>query len=91
VVYNQALAQYKNLHCNDLNSRVVRDMAYNFNASNFFVPELLESMFAYISEQHDHVSGDTVEKVLTCSYNLGYMPASVEALNHASEVLLRWA
>ncbi|EDW54456.1 FAST kinase domain-containing protein 1, mitochondrial [Drosophila sechellia] len=89
VVYNQTLEQYKSLHCNDLNSRVVRDMAYNFNASNFFVPELLESMFAYISEQHDHVTGDTVEKVLTCSYNLGYMPASVEALNHASEVLLR--
>ncbi|XP_039478860.2 FAST kinase domain-containing protein 1, mitochondrial [Drosophila santomea] len=89
VVYNQALAQYKSLHCKDLNSRVVRDMAYNFNASNFFVPELLESMFAYISEQHEHVTGDTVEKVLTCSYNLGYMPASDEALNHASEVLLR--
>ncbi|XP_043644676.1 FAST kinase domain-containing protein 1, mitochondrial [Drosophila teissieri] len=89
VVYNQALAQYKSLPCKDLNSRVVRDMAYNFNASNFFVPELLESMFAYISEQHEHVTGDTVEKVLTCSYNLGYMPASVEALDHASGVLLR--
>ncbi|XP_017056431.1 uncharacterized protein LOC108098194 isoform X2 [Drosophila ficusphila] len=89
VVYNQALSQYKSLHCNDLSSRVVRDMAYNFNASHFFVPELLESMFGYISEQHEHITGDTVEKVLTCSYNLGYTPASIEALNHAAEVLLR--
>ncbi|XP_052837250.1 FAST kinase domain-containing protein 1, mitochondrial isoform X1 [Drosophila gunungcola] len=89
MVYNQALLQYKSLHCKDLSSRVVRDMAYNFNASHFFVPELLESMFDYISEQHSHITGDTVEKVLTCSYNLGYTPASLEALNHASGVLIR--
>lgn len=90
MVYNQALVLYKSLHCKDLNSRVVRDMAYNFNASHFFVPELLESMFGYISEQQDHITGDTVEKVLTCSYNLGYTPASPDVLNRVAEVLLRW-
>ncbi|XP_016978332.1 uncharacterized protein LOC108044000 isoform X2 [Drosophila rhopaloa] len=89
MAYNGALLQYKNLHCKDLSSRVVRDMAYNFNASHFFVPELLESMFGYISEQHAHITGDTVEKVLTCSYNLGYTPSSLEVLNHASGVLIR--
>ncbi|KAH8240818.1 hypothetical protein KR026_005805 [Drosophila bipectinata] len=89
VVYNKSLSLYKSLHCKDLSSRVVRDMAYNFNASQFLVPELLESMFGYISEQHKHVTGDTVEKVLTCSYNLGYTPTSMEVLHHASEVLLR--
>ncbi|KAH8281969.1 hypothetical protein KR054_004538 [Drosophila jambulina] len=89
LVYNQALVLYKSLHCKDLNSRVVRDMAYNFNASHFFVPELLESMFGYVSEQHDHVTGDTVEKVLTCAYNLGYTPASPHVLHNVAEVLLR--
>ncbi|EDV31548.1 uncharacterized protein Dana_GF14495, isoform A [Drosophila ananassae] len=89
VVYNKSLSLYKSLHCKDLSSRVVRDMAYNFNASQFLVPELLESMFGYISEQHKHVTGDTVEKVLTCSYNLGYTPTSLEVLEHASEVLIR--
>lgn len=89
VVYNKSLSLYKSLPCKDLSSRIVRDMAYNFNASQFLVPELLESMFRYISEQHKHVTGDTVEKVLTCSYNLGYTPTSLEVLDHATEVLLR--
>ncbi|XP_026844911.1 uncharacterized protein LOC6589626 [Drosophila persimilis] len=89
MVYMQALSLYKTLHCKDLSSRVVRDMAYNFNASHFFVPELLESMFGYVSEQHEHITGDTVEKVLTCSYNLGYTPASLQTLERAASVLLR--
>lgn len=88
-MYNQALAHYKTLQCNDLNSRVVREMAYNFNASHYFVPELLESMFDYVAQQHEHVTGDTVEKVLTCAYNLGYTPASLEALDYAALVLIR--
>ncbi|EDW02889.1 uncharacterized protein LOC6562320 [Drosophila grimshawi] len=87
--YSQALAHYKSLQCKDLNSRVVRDMAYNFNASHFFVPELLESMFDYVAQQHEHITGDTVEKVLTCAYNLGYTPASLEPLDYAASVLLR--
>ncbi|XP_017079482.2 FAST kinase domain-containing protein 1, mitochondrial [Drosophila eugracilis] len=89
LVYNQALLHYKSIQCNDLNSRVVRDMAYNFNASNFCIPELLESMFSYVSKQNEHITGETVEKVLTCSYNLGYTPENIEVLNHASRILLR--
>ncbi|KAH8404356.1 hypothetical protein KR222_004911 [Zaprionus bogoriensis] len=88
-VYNRALSMYKTLKCQDLNSRMVRDMAYNFNASHFFVPELLESMFDYMAKQHEHVTGDTVEKVLTCAYNVGYTPASLQALDNAASVLLR--
>lgn len=65
-------------------------MAYNFNSSHFYVPEMLESMFGYVSQQHEHVTGDTVEKVLTCAYNLGYTPASLEALDYAALVLLRY-
>ncbi|XP_030377420.1 uncharacterized protein LOC115626256 isoform X2 [Scaptodrosophila lebanonensis] len=89
VSYNQALARFKTIDCNDLNSRTVREMAYNFNASHFIVPELLESMFCYVAQQHAHITGDTVEKVLTCSYNLGYTPENLEALDYAALVLLR--
>ncbi|KAH8375089.1 hypothetical protein KR093_003698 [Drosophila rubida] len=88
-VYRQALARYKTVNNEDLNSRVVRDMAYNFNASHFFVPELLESMFDYVAQRHNHITGDTVEKVLTCAYNLGYSPASFKSLEYAAEILLR--
>lgn len=47
-------------------------------------------MFGYVAKQHEHVTGDTVEKVLTCAYNLGYTPASLEALDYAALVLLRY-
>ncbi|XP_034099908.2 FAST kinase domain-containing protein 1, mitochondrial isoform X1 [Drosophila albomicans] len=88
-VYNLALERYKTLSIEDLNSRVVRDMAYNFNTSHFVVPALLESMFKYMTLQYNHITGDTVEKVLTCAYNLGYTPASLESLEYAAEIILR--
>lgn len=47
-------------------------------------------MFGYVAKQHEHVTGDTVEKVLTCAYNLGYTPTSLEALDYAALVLLRY-
>ncbi|KAH8281222.1 hypothetical protein KR044_011662 [Drosophila immigrans] len=88
-VYKQALARYKTINSEDLNSRVVRDMAYNFNASHFFVPELLRSMFDYMAQHHDYIAGETVEKILTCAYNLGYSPSSLESLEYAADIILR--
>ncbi|KAH8413964.1 hypothetical protein KR009_008984 [Drosophila setifemur] len=89
VVYNKALSLYKCIEYKDFSSRVVRDLAYNLNASHFLIPELLESMLGYISEQHKHIRGDTVEKVVTCSYNLGYTPVSLKVMDYAADVLLR--
>uniref|UniRef100_A0A1A9ZWA2 RAP domain-containing protein n=1 Tax=Glossina pallidipes TaxID=7398 RepID=A0A1A9ZWA2_GLOPL len=89
VIYHRILAKYKDVKCNDLNSRILKDMAYNFTATNYLAPEMLESMFEYITNNYEHVAGDTVEKVLTCAYNLGYMPKSSEPLQKASLIMLR--
>lgn len=89
VIYHRILAKYKDVKCDDLNSRILKDMAYNFTATNYLAPEILESMFEYITNNYEHVAGDTVEKVLTCAYNLGYMPKSSEPLQKASLIMLR--
>lgn len=89
VVYHKTLEKYKGIKCQDLNSRSLKDMAYNFNATNYFVPEVLEVMFTYLQNNYDHILGETAEKVLSCSYNLGYAPQSNAPLEHAGLILLR--
>ncbi|XP_065357681.1 FAST kinase domain-containing protein 1, mitochondrial [Calliphora vicina] len=89
IIYHKTLQKYKEIQCQDLNSRIIKDMAYNFMATNYLVPEILDNMFTYLENNHEHVVGETVEKVLTCTYNLGYTPKSYDALHYAGAILLR--
>ncbi|KAM7353804.1 FAST kinase domain-containing protein 1, mitochondrial [Cochliomyia hominivorax] len=89
VIYHKTLQKYKEIKCDDLNSRIIKDMAYNFMATNYLVPEVLDNMFAYLETNYEHVMGETVEKLLTCMYNLGYTPQSYDALHYAGQILLR--
>lgn len=89
VVYHKTLQKYKEIQCEDLNSRIMRDMAYNFLATNYIVPEVLEVMFKYVQNHYEHILGETVEKLLSCAYNLGYTPESYESLEYAGFILLR--
>lgn len=47
----------------ELNSRLIRDIAYNLNVSNFRVDSLCNQFLDYIVDNYDSVTGDTVEKV----------------------------
>lgn len=58
-------------------------------ATNYFVPEILDQMFTYIENNHEYITGETVEKLLTCTYNLGYTPQSFDSLHYAGSILLR--
>ncbi|XP_023306330.2 FAST kinase domain-containing protein 1, mitochondrial [Lucilia cuprina] len=89
VIYHKTLQKYKEIQCQDLNSRIIKDMSYNFLATNYVVPEILENMFTYLETNHEHIAGETVEKLLTCTYNLGYTPQSYDALHYAGVILLR--
>ncbi|XP_005177835.3 FAST kinase domain-containing protein 1, mitochondrial isoform X1 [Musca domestica] len=89
VVYHKTLQKYKEIQCEDLNSRIMRDMSYNFLATNYIVPEVLEVMFKYVQNHYEHILGETVEKLLSCAYNLGYTPESYESLEYAGFILLR--
>lgn len=89
VIYHKTLQKYKDIKCDDLNSRIIKDMSYNFLATSYVVPEILDKMYGYIEKNREHVMGETVEKLLTCTYNLGYTPQSYDALQYAGEILLR--
>lgn len=89
IIYHKTLQKYKEIQCEDLNSRIIKDMVYNFMATNYLVPEILDNMFTYLENNHEHIVGETVEKVLTCTYNLGYTPQSYDALHYAGAILLR--
>nr|XP_014096544.2 FAST kinase domain-containing protein 1, mitochondrial isoform X3 [Bactrocera oleae] len=88
-IYQEALGRYNQLDYSELNSRIIREMAYNFNISNCIVPIAMEAMFTYIEKNHRYLIGETVEKVLSCGYNLGYIPQSQAVLNSAAFILKR--
>lgn len=90
VIYHKVLQKYKEIQCDDLNSRAIRDMSYNLMATNYLATEVLESMYKYLENNYEHMIGETVEKLLTCTYNLGYTPESCESLQYAGQVLLRY-
>lgn len=47
----------------NLNSRAIRDIAVNLTSSNFKMDKVCDQFVDYILENHEHVTGDTVEKV----------------------------
>ncbi|CAD6997622.1 unnamed protein product [Ceratitis capitata] len=88
-IYQAALERYNLMDYDEINSRAIREMAYNFSASNCTVPIALEAMFTYIEKHHEHVIGETVEKVLSCAFNQGYVPKSESVLGKAATILKR--
>lgn len=73
-----------------LNSRAIREITFNMNASRYLMPSLCADMVQYVIDNRDYVMGDTVEKVLYCCYNLGYQPRSDEVLDAALHIINRW-
>lgn len=72
-----------------LNSRQLRDITFNLNASKFIMPSVFENLLNYIVENKDYVLGDTGEKVLYCCYNLGYQPKTDDAINCIVDIVNR--
>lgn len=75
---------------NKLNSRAIREITFNLNASKYLMPSVCASLVQYIIDNRDYVMGDTVEKVLYCCYNLGYIPAGDEVMDAALHIINRW-
>lgn len=59
----------------ELNSRLVRDISLCFIRTKYLAPQILDTMAQYILDNQEYVMADTVERVLTCLYNLGYYTA----------------
>lgn len=72
-----------------LNSRVIREITFNLNASKYAIPSLCARMMQYVVDNRDLVLGDTVEKVLYCCYNLGYMPVNDDIMEASLAIINR--
>lgn len=51
---------------------------------------MLERLLNYIVENKDYITGGTVERILTCCYNLGYIPEDNKALQYSVEIVMRF-
>ncbi|XP_037957468.1 FAST kinase domain-containing protein 1, mitochondrial isoform X2 [Teleopsis dalmanni] len=89
VTYHNALNKYKEVDLSDLNSRLIRDITINLTTSNFIIPELLDAMCNYVEKNYEYVTADTVEKLLTCCYHLGYTPKTLTLFEYAASMLMR--
>jgi hypothetical protein len=47
----------------ELNSRGIRDIAYNLTLCNYRMDLICDQFIDYLLENYEHVTGDTVEKV----------------------------
>lgn len=81
-LFHRIMSKYSELP-DQLNSRAIREITFNLNASKYAMPSVCASLMQYIVDNRDVVLGDTVEKVLYCCYNLGYVPEN-DAIMEAS-------
>lgn len=72
-IYLKTIGKYSEIS-EPLDSRLIRDITFNLNASGYRIERICDQMLDYIHENREHVIGDTVEKVIFCCFNLGYMP-----------------
>lgn len=72
-----------------LNSRTIREIAFNLNSSNFRNDSVCDQMVEYVLENWEHVTGDTIEKILTCCYNFSYFPEKLEFFERCGEIISR--
>lgn len=88
-LFHQIINKYSEIP-NILNSRIIREITFNLNASKYLMPSLFENLIRYVVDNKDYVLGDTVEKVLYCCYNLGFMPQDDDFFNSSIEIINRF-
>jgi len=73
----------------DLNSRLIRDIIFNLTFCNSRIDPISNQFVDYTLENWEHMSGDTVGKILTYFYNHSYYPEKPEFLDRSSEMIIR--
>ena len=87
-LFQRIIEKYETIQ-NTLNSRTIREITFNLNASKYIMPSVCENIMNYIVDNKDYVLGDTVEKALYCCYNLGYVPLNDDAIKSSIEIINR--
>ena len=75
-MFHKMIKFYQKPKHDDLNSRTIRESAFNMTACNFRIDGMCDQFIDYILENWEHVTGDTIEKV--CSGYEEIVPRSAE-------------
>lgn len=78
-IFQKLITKYHD-YDGDLNSRIIRDIAYNLSTSNHHAANIFDNFMRYTITNSTYVSGETLEKIITCFYSLGYVPDNEEFL-----------
>lgn len=88
-IYKKVMEKYTQILPSPINSRLIRDITFNINSSNFSAPSLMSHIFSYILDNKEYVVGDTVEKVLFSAYNQGILNVPTKVLNACLDIIRR--
>jgi hypothetical protein len=72
-----------------MTSRLLRDATFNLNPHRCLVPTMMELMVQYVNDHGTDMLGDTVEKLLSFCYWLGYIPESDQFTQIAANAIMR--
>lgn len=88
VLFQQIITKYDNLQV-ELNSRIIRDITLNLITCNYRHTKLFEKFIDYTIHNKDYVVGETLEKIITCFFGVGYNPENEEFNKVTSEMIQR--
>ncbi|GAB0092173.1 uncharacterized protein DMENIID0001_071490 [Sergentomyia squamirostris] len=87
-LFERLIRRYEKI-TTELNSRLIRDITFNINASQFHLPKMCDKMIEYLKRNEKYVIGDTTEKILYSCYNIGYQIEDEEVFETASNIIDR--
>lgn len=73
----------------ELNSRAIRETCYSIQVCKYAQDNACDQFFEYVIKNSDLVTGETVEKILTTTFNLSYFPENPDALEYCSQIIHR--
>lgn len=87
-LFQKLIAQY-DTYDGELSSRIIRDIGYNLVTSNYFCPNIFKKFIKYANESSDYISGETLEKIITSFFALGYVPEDQEFFKTCAKIIER--
>uniref|UniRef100_A0A336KMZ3 CSON011909 protein n=1 Tax=Culicoides sonorensis TaxID=179676 RepID=A0A336KMZ3_CULSO len=88
-LFQKIIGKYDAIQDFCLSSRTIRDITFNLVMSSYQSPQLFEKFVHYIIQNKHYVGGETLEKTLTCFYNLGYIPGNEEFYELSNKIIAR--
>lgn len=71
-LFHEMISYYESNRKFELNSRIIRDIIFNLIACNFQMDSISDQFVDYVLDNHEHVTGESIEKVRTLKLILSH-------------------